>query len=84
MGKSTPAMAWIRLRSPPCGYFVFIAITRTRGLPAAACCIAAMATGLLSSMAITPSAFANSRSVSCSPSTISLAFTRISWSLQVR
>ena len=61
-------------------------MTRTliRGLPDAAMRIASAASGLLSSMQITPSAFGKSRSTSSSPSTISFEWIRISWSLQVR
>ena len=45
--------------------------------------MAAIASGLLSSMAITPFAFGKSRSTSRIPSTIPSLLVRISWSSQV-
>ena len=40
MGKSTPVTAWIRLRSPPCGYLVIMVCTVIFGLSETAICIA--------------------------------------------
>ena len=64
--------------------YLIMILTLIRGLPDAAMRIASAASGLLSSIQMTPSAFGKSRSTISRPSTISLEWIRISWSLQVR
>ena len=63
-------MTLMRLRSPPWGYLVRSFWTRIRGWPFTAISMAAMASGLFPSMAMTPSALGKSRSMISMPSTI--------------
>ena len=69
-GTCRPVTTSMSCFSPPCGYFVGNAITSMPSCPAAAFRIASMASGLLSSMAITPRRTPVARRMSLSPSTM--------------
>ena len=81
LGTSRPVSTLISCFSPPWGYLVFITCTRTPSRPWAAFSMAAMASGLLSSMPMMPLLTPSARMAARRPSTTRVGFSSISrWS----
>ncbi len=82
VGTSWPVMILISWRSPPDGYRVGMLTTCQSGV-CTACCMAAIARGLLSSMAMTTWRACSNRCRMAAPAVVSVARSRISMSSAV-